>query len=173
MKKTALLLAVLALVGAACGDSDDTGAGDADEMAATTAAPITTTVAETTTTADSGIIPGADPNADAIVAAYSVAFDSVSDYAAKAPYIDDPSGLEDTVAKYLTTGESMGGIDVVVTAVDVNGDEADVTYDLLFNDNPTYSDLPGTAVRTAAGWQIPRSIFCALMSSARVGCPAE
>jgi hypothetical protein len=117
-------------------------------------------------------VAGEDADVDAIVTAYAVAFDSESDYAAKAPYIDDPSGLEDTVARYLTTGETMGGIDVLVTAVAVNGSEADVTYDLLFNGNPTYPDLSGSALLTDDGWKVPRGVFCSLMSSARVGCPS-
>lgn len=186
MKKAFLVTAVLALVAGACGGSADTGSADAGPaetvvttttttaVPTTTAPPSTTTAAPTTTTAPpSGITPGEDPDVDAIVTAYTVAFDSVSDYEAKVPYIDDPSGLEDTVADYQTTGETMGGVNVVVTDVVVSGEEADVTYDLLFNNNPTYPDLPGTAVLTDAGWQVPRAVFCALMSSARVGCPAE
>jgi hypothetical protein len=126
-----------------------------------------------TTEAPSGIVAGEDADVDAIVTAYSVAFDSTSDYPIKEPFIDDPAGLEETVGKYLTTGETMGGISVVVTEVVVSGEEAAVTYDLLFNGNPTYPNLPGTAVLTADGWKVPRQVFCGLMSSARVGCPAE
>ena len=107
------------------------------------------------------------------MAAYTIAFDSNSDYAAKAPHIVDSAGLEDTVAKYLSTGETMGGVGVLVTDVTVDGEVAAVVYDLLFNGNPTYPDLPGTAVLTADGWKVPRTVFCSLMSSARVGCPTE
>ncbi len=186
MKRSLLVLAAFALVAAACGGSEDAGSDDVVAVpttaVTTTAAPTTTTEAAattttaapaTTTTAAPSIVPGEDADVDAIVTAYTLAFDSTSDYESKAPYIDDPSGLEDTVAAYLTTGETMGGVGVVVTNVVVNGSEADVTYDLLFNNNPTYPDLPGTAVLTDAGWQVPRTVFCALMSSARVGCPAE
>lgn len=181
MKRLIVLLGALALVAAACGGSEDGGAGEpaADPTTTTaTQATVTTAAQVSTTTAPAdepagGIVAGEDPDVDAIVTAYTVAFDSTSEYPAKEPYIDDPSGLEDTVADYLTTGETMGGVGVVVTEVVVNGEEADVTYDLLFNDNPTYPDLPGTAVLTADGWKVPRSVFCALMSSARVGCPAD
>lgn len=175
MKKAVLVLAALALGAAACGGSADGGSDDAVAVTTTTAAPTTTTttVAPTTTTEAPGITPGEDAAVDAIVTAYTVAFDSTSDYEAKAPYIDDPRGLEDTVAGYLTTGDTMGGVRVVVTEVVINGEEADVTYDLYFNNNPTYPDLPGTAVLSDAGWQVPRTVFCALMSSARVGCPTE
>jgi hypothetical protein len=116
-------------------------------------------------------VPGEDPDVDAIVLAYQIAFDSVSDYETKAPYIDDPTGLEETVALYLITGETMGGVAVDIKEVIIDGETATLTYDLLFNDNPTYPDLTGRAVLTEVGWQVPRSTFCALMSSARVGCP--
>jgi len=139
----------------------------------TTEASTTTTTAapSTTTTKAAGIVEGEDPEVDAIVVAYTIALDSVSSYEDKAPYIEDPSGLEDTVAQYLATGESMGGIGVSVSAVVIDGETAVATYDLLFGGNPTYPDLSGPAVKTADGWKITRRAFCSLMSSARVGCP--
>jgi hypothetical protein len=185
------LVFILALVTAACGGgaelevAAETTATQPDAPATTTtvaptttttvAATTTTTVAPTTTTttAVDGIVPGEAADVDAIVLAYQVAFDSTSDFDTKAPYIDDPSGLEDTVAQYLLTGETMGGISVNVREVTVDGDSATLVYDLMFNDNPTYPDLAGRAVRTEAGWQVPRGAFCSLMSSARVGCPSE
>ena len=175
---------VLALVAAACGSDEaaDAGASATDTTVATTTTttttvPATTTTAApatTTTVADAdagGIVPGEDAEVDAVVLAYTIALDSVSTYDEKAPYIDDPSGLEDTVAQYLKTGESMGGIGVLPSAVAIDGDTAVVTYDLLFGGNPTYPDLSGDAVKTADGWKITRAGFCSLMSSARVGCP--
>ena len=172
IRRGLLVISVVALLAAACGGSADDAAS---EPAPTTTVASTTTAAPTTTTtaAPAPIVPGEDPDIDAIVNAYSVAFDSVSDYTAKAIHIDDPSGLEETVAGYLTTGETMGGVAVLVTAVVVDGSEAEVTYDLLFNENPTYPDLSGTAVLTDDGWKVPRPVFCSLMTSARVGCPAE
>jgi hypothetical protein len=175
----------LALVAAACG-SDGTSDGGANgaaaattttlEAATTTTAPATTTTtmaATTTTTAAAagGIVAGEDAEVDAVVVAYTIALDSVSPYEDKISYIDDPSGLEDTIAKYLETGQSMGGIGVLPTAVAIDGDTAVVTYDLLFGGNPTYPDLTGEAIKTADGWKITRAGFCSLMSSARVGCP--
>ncbi len=180
------LVLVITLLIAACGggSEDTTGTTDSPDATPTTTtsvAPSTTTTTTvvtttslaqtTTTTVSAGIVPGEDPDVDAIVEAYTIAYDSVSDYEAKAPYIEDPGGLEDTVAQYLTTGEGMGGIAVEVSAVEIDGESAVVTFDLLFNDNPTYPDLTGRAVLTEAGWQIPRSAFCSMMSSARVGCP--
>lgn len=177
-----LVILVLALVAAACGSdeaADSEGAATDTTVAATTTtvAPATTTTAPATTTTtttaalEGGIVAGEDAEVDAVVNAYTIALDSVSTYEEKAPYIDDPSGLEDTVAEYLKTGESMGGIGVLPSAVAIDGDTAVVTYDLLFGGNPTYPDLTGDAVKTADGWKITRAGFCSLMSSARVGCP--
>jgi hypothetical protein len=177
MKRLVLAVATLALIAVGCGESsgDDTTSNSepAATAAPTTAAPATTSPPPPTTTAPPAIVPGADADVDAIVEAFTIAFDSTSDYDAKAPYLVDPTGLEETVASYLTTGTSFGGIGVIVTAVVVNGDQADVTYDLAFNDNPAYPDQSGAAIRTDAGWQVPRDVFCGLMKSARVGCPAE
>lgn len=184
MHRFAGLVLVVTLLIAACGGGSDETTSTTDVPVAapattttvaptttTTVAPTTTLAPTTTTTVSAGIVPGEDPDVDAIVEAYTIAYDSVSDYETKAPYIEDPSGLEDTVAQYLTTGEGMGGITVEVSAVEIDGEAAVVTFDLLFNDNPTYPDLTGRAVLTEAGWQIPRSAFCSMMSSARVGCP--
>lgn len=185
MKRLTVLVVALALTSAACGGAADADVGEtttttaaattttkATTTTSTTEATTTTTAAPTTTTTEaSGIVEGADPEVDAIVVAYTIALDSVAPYEDKAPYIDDPDGLEDTVAQYLATGESMGGIGVAVSAVTIEGDTAKVTYDLLFGGNPTYPDLSGDAVKTADGWKITRAGFCSLMSSARVGCP--
>ncbi len=176
----------IALVAAACGGAE---VAEAPAETTTTAAPTTTTtaaptttttvaptttttVAETTTTEAAAIVPGEDPDVDAIVVAFQIAFDSESGYDIKAPYIEDSEGLESTVEAYLKTGTGMGGISVAVTAVSIEGDTAKVSYDLLFGGNPTYPNLSGTAVKTADGWKVPRKMFCSLMSSARVGCPS-
>jgi hypothetical protein len=172
------LLIIVVLV-AACGDAATPTAEPASPTTVATAPPTTsapttappTTSAQTTvapTTA--AIVPGEDADVDAIVTAFSVAFDSTSPYEEKAKYIDDPSGLESTVGRYLETGESFDGIEVLVTSVEIAGDEATVYYDLLFNGNPTYPDLDGKAVRTADGWKVPRGIFCGMMANARVPC---
>ena len=125
MKRFIVLVFAVSLLAAACGSGSETDAqGDTTVPApplttttteapapATTLPPTTTTTvaATTTTAAPTGIVPGEDPDVDAIVLAYQIAFDSLSDFETKAPYIDDPSGLEETVALYLVTGETMGG----------------------------------------------------------------
>lgn len=183
-----LLLAVLALGVSACGGaSEPLAPTTTDNVVTTTTSTTTTTVSPTTSTTESptttttrpaappvssSIVAGEDPDVDDIVLAFQIAFDSVSGFELKAAYIDDPTGLEGTVTKYLSTGDSMGGISVNPTDVVIEGDTATVTYDLLFGGNPTYPDLTGTAVKTSDGWKVPRSQFCSLMSSARVGCPS-
>jgi len=173
------LLAVVALV-AACG-SDTATTTTVEETTTTTFAETTTTarpettttatVETTTTAAAQPIVPGEDPDVDAIVAVYAVAFDSTTSFEEKATVLVDSAGLEDTVAAYATTGESVGGVTTEVSAVVIDGDTAEVTYTLMFAGNPTYPGLEGDAVRTEEGWKISRDMFCGIMASARVGCP--
>lgn len=179
LKRTILLLVVLAVMAAACSESD---AAESDTTAAppsttSTAAPATTTTtapATTTTAADAGgIVPGEDADVDAVVLTYEIVFSSETGYDEKAPYIDDPTGLEQTVADYQETGESMGGVALAPASVTINGDTADVKYDLLFGGTPTYPDLTGDAVLIDDTWKVTRVMFCAMMASARVGCPEE
>jgi len=108
---------------------------------------------------------------DAVVATYEIVFSSETGYEEKAPYLTDPSGLEETVAKYQETGESMGGIALSPTSVTIGDGTADVTHDLLFGGSPAYPDLNGDAVLIDGTWKVTRDMFCAMMSSARVGCP--
>ncbi len=163
--KTLAVLACISLLVAACGTGDG--------GSTTTQSEPTTTTAESTTTSTetSGIVPGENAEVDAIVAVYSVVFDSTTSFEEKSALIDDPAGLEDTVAAYEATGASVGGVTAEPTAVAVNGAMADVVYTLFFSGNPTYPDLDGTAVLTDDGWQVTREMFCSVMASARSACP--
>lgn len=190
MKTRIAALLVIPLAFAACGGSDlETAAQDeptttttepapetttstaAPETTTSTAAPetTTTTIAETTTTTEKVLT----EDELAITEAYAVAFNSESTFEQTAPYLVEPDGLEETVAGYQSTGTSMGGVSVEIDSIEITGDEAVVKYTLLFGGNPTYSDLTGSAIRTDAGWQISRDMFCGLMTSARVGCPDQ
>jgi hypothetical protein len=174
------LLVVLALLIAACGGetADNTTTSEAAattttaevEATTTTAAPQATTT--TTAAAQEGIVPGEDPDVDAIVEVYQVVFDSTTTFEEKAVFIDDPTGLEDTVATYTATGNSVGGVTAEPTAVTVAGDGADVVYTLFFSGNPTYPGQPGTAIRVDGQWKVTRDMFCGVMASARSACPA-
>jgi hypothetical protein len=173
MKKAVLALAAMSLVAGACGGSGDDEVATETTAATTTMAPTTTTT-EAAAAANEGevesFVPSGDPELDAVATAFLVAFDSTTDYEAKLPYVDDLSGLEDTVNRYMEQGESMGGVTVAVKDVVINGDSAEVTYDLMFNGRPTYPDLSSAAVLTADGWKVPRDSFCGMMASARVPC---
>jgi hypothetical protein len=174
LKRLTVLLAVALLV-ASCGDdgTEDAAATTVAPVATTAAPATTTTTAATTTTVseEMGIVPGLDPDVDAIVLAYAIAFSSETTYEEKAPYIVDPEGLEATVEDYMSTGTAMGGVDVVVRDVVITGDVAEVSYDLMLNDAPTYPDLTGDAELTAEGWKLSREMFCGVMASARAVCP--
>jgi hypothetical protein len=190
MRRLIVFGMVAALIAAACGSADeDANAAVATTTAAvpaatTTAAPATTTTAPATTTTEAlpatteapqiptvPVVPGEDEDVDAIVEAYSVVFDSATSYEEKVPYLVEPDGLEETVAEYTETGKAFGGVTLEAKEVGIAGDDALVIYDFLFGGNPAYPDQEGDAVRTDAGWQITREMFCSIMASARVGCP--
>jgi hypothetical protein len=186
VKPLIALSVALVLVATACGADAEPAAAPTTTAPAptttattappTTAPPTTTTVAPTTTEAEASvepaaIVPGEDADVDAVVEAYAIVFDSTTTYEEKVPYLVEPEGLEGTVADYAETGELFDGVSVEATGVSIEGDAAVISYSLLFGGNPTYTDLSGDAVRTDAGWQISRSMFCDLMKSARVGCP--
>lgn len=186
MRRNLFLVFTFAIIAAACsnGDSVESTSTSAAEPqttttvapaapASTTTAPATTTVPATTTTTTGGIVAGEDPDVDGVVLAYEIVFSSATTYDEKVPYLVDPTGLEETVATYQETGESMGGITLVPDAVTIDGEVAEVQYDLLFGGTPTYPDLSGDAVLSDGVWQVTREMFCGMMTSARVGCPTS
>jgi hypothetical protein len=168
MLRTTTLALLVGLTVAACSSSSS------DETTSTTTVVTTTTASATTTsaaTSPSPVVPGSDADADAIVEVYAVVFDSSTSFDAKAPFITDPAGLESTVDAYTAAGDAVGGIFLEVTAVGIDGDEAAVIYDLLFDSSPFQPDQTGSAVRTDAAWQVTRAYFCSIMQLARVTCP--
>lgn len=185
MKKLTVLVAVIAVFAVGCSSSDNaaetttthvettTSEASADETT-TTAAETTTTVAGTTTTAPAvetePVIPG-DPDHDQIVELFTVAFDGETTFEEKAPFIDDPDGLEGVVHQYESAAASVGGLALGVTHLGVADDEALVIYDLFFGESPFQIDQEGEAVRGAERWQVTRSYFCSIMALARVNCP--
>jgi len=185
MKRSVVLVALVAVLAAACGTAEDSTASETTTTVAatttvaptTTAAPTTTLPASTTTTTEaegietSPVVPGEDADVDAIVEAYVVVFDNTTSFEEKVPYLTDPDGLEETVAKYEVAGEEFGGIALQADRIGIDGADALVIYSFLFAGNPAYEDLEGDAVLTDAGWQITRDFFCTIMALARVGCP--
>ena len=123
--------------------------------------------------APAGTVEGEDPDVDAVVAAYRAVFDSSVPFDDKIPYLEDAESLSDTNAEYEKAAESFGGIALEPVAVVIEGDRAEVTYDVLFGGTVTYSNLSGDAVQIDGVWMVPRDRFCDFMASARVRCPSS
>lgn len=178
MRRIAILITALGLLATAC-SSDDGGSATTSSVPTTTQATTatTTTIATTTTTVaerditTAPVVPGADPDADAIVALFAVVFDSATTFDEKAPLIGDPTGLESAVAGYQAAGDAVGGISLEVTQTGVLDDRAAVVYDLLFGENPFQVDQTGEAIRVENTWVVSRDYFCSIVALARVACP--
>lgn len=104
--------------------------------------------------------------------AYRVVFDSRVPFDEKVPYLEDAEQLRDVFERYVNAAEMFGGIHLDPTAVEIDGDTAEVTYNVMFGEQAAYSDLTGDAVRIDGVWSVTRARFCAFMSSARVSCPS-
>lgn len=167
-RKATAVLTLLALAVAACGsDSEPTGGS------ATTAAVTTTTAAAETTAAPSttaAVEPTGDET-EAVLLAYRTVFDSRIPFEEKLPYLEDAAGLREVIDEYAESAENFGGISLDPIAVEINGDVAEVTYNVMFGERAVYTDLTGNAVRVDGAWTVTRERFCTFMSSARVSCP--
>ena len=109
---------------------------------------------------------------EAVETAYLTVFDSEVSFDEKLPYLEDAEQLRSTFESFADTAERFGGISLEPTSVVVDGDEAEVTYDVLFGGSAAYTDMSGDAVLRDGVWMVTRARFCAFMSSARVSCPS-
>lgn len=193
-----VLVALLAAVLGACGDDDD-DAGSADAASTTTAAETTSTAEETTTTgaaattegpattaaaptttaadgaetdAAAGGLDESDPDVAAVVGAFETVFDSEVPVAEKAPYLADADVLGPVLDRYTSTVAAFGGANIDVTGVTIDGDTAQVVFDVFVAGTSFAQDVEGTAERTADGWAIPRDYICGYLATAGVTCPA-
>ncbi|MEP1124480.1 MAG: iron-siderophore ABC transporter substrate-binding protein [Ilumatobacter sp.] len=141
----------------------EVGAADADTRA-------TTPEAAAEDTATEAVGEGGDDAATAAAGAWSTVFDSTIPFEEKSAFLEDPDALVDAVQAYADAGAGFGGIGLSPTAVAVDGETATVTYDVLFGENPAYSDQSGTIQLVDGVWTVSRDEFCAFMSSARVSC---
>ena len=123
--------------------------------------------------APAGIVDGEDPDVDAVVVAYRTVFDSEFPFDDKIPYLEDAESLRNTNTEYANAGEDLGGIALEPVTVMIEGDRAEVTYNVLFGGTVTYSDLSGDAVLIDGVWKVSRDRFCSFMASARVSCPSS
>ncbi|RPI10304.1 MAG: hypothetical protein EHM63_03340 [Actinobacteria bacterium] len=184
MTRTRIIGGVLALsLLTACGD--DGGSPSAEDSvpattgaAATTAAAASSSAASTTapvpaeTIAIPAIEPGADPEVDAVVAAYSAVFDSSVSFDDKAAFLQDAEMLHGTVDAYAEQGERFGGINVVPTSVTIVDQEAALIYDVYFGDTKQDSSLPGSVQKQGDVWTVTRVEFCNVMAAADTPCPS-
>ena len=105
-------------------------------------------------------------------AAWRVVFDSSADFADKAPHLQGSDALEDANSAYMQGASRFGGFKLEPTAVEIDGDTATVTYNVLFGDAVQYTDQTGTLTLIDGVWQVSRSEYCGFLASARTPCPS-
>ncbi|MDY7106422.1 MAG: iron-siderophore ABC transporter substrate-binding protein, partial [Actinomycetota bacterium] len=110
------------------------------------------------------------PDEQAVADAYQTVFDSATTQEEKAAFLPAAAELAPTIEQYGAMAEGMGGIEMVVKAVTIDGATASVTYDVLIGGSAAYTDLEGTAVDEGGTWTVTRDEFCGFMSSARTPC---
>lgn len=172
-RKAAAVLTFMALAAAACNSaSEPTGGPVATEAPPTTA--VTTTTAAAANEADT-MTAEAEQSGDEseVLLAYRTVFDSRIPFEEKLPYLENAGELREVVEEYAETAENFGGISLDPTAVEIDGDLAEVTYNVMFGERAVYTDLTGNAVRVDGAWTVTRERFCTFMSSARVSCPTS
>ena len=102
--------------------------------------------------------------------AWALVFDSTVEFSEKVPHLEDAASLESSNAAYSAAGEGLGGISLEPTAVEINGDQATVTYNVLFGGTPAYTDLTGEIQRVNGTWTVSREAYCGFLASARTPC---
>lgn len=155
----AVTLSALVLL-AGCG-------GETGETEPAASPPATTAAAPTSESTDAA----ADPDEQAVRTAWSTVFDSSVPVADKLEHLAEPDLAEPVLAAYATAGEQVGGISLEPTAVAIDGETAEVTYDVLFGGTAAYSDQTGTVERSGDTWVVGTEQFCSFMASARTPCP--
>ena len=102
--------------------------------------------------------------------AWAVVFNSTAEFAEKVPHLEDAASLEASNAAYAAAGEGLGGISLEPTAVEIDGDAATVTYNVLFGEAAAYTDLAGEIQRVDGTWTVSREVYCGFLASARTPC---
>jgi hypothetical protein len=171
----ALALVPLALLVACGGDdggedtaSDATGS-DATEQEAPAEEPAEDRAAGYAAEGGGGV-DLSDPDVAAVAEAWTTVFDSTVPAEDKAPFLEDPAGVADTLAAYAATGETLQGITLEPTGVTVDGDTATVTYDILFAGTSMYQDQTGTVTDMDGTWKVTTEQLCSFMETARTPC---
>ena len=102
--------------------------------------------------------------------AWAVVFNSTVEFAEKAPHLEDAASLESSNAAYAAAGEGLGGISLEPTGVEIDGDAATITYNVLFGDAAAYEDLTGEIQQVDGIWTVSREVYCGFLASARTPC---
>ena len=149
-----------------------TASAPADDASATASAPAdeASATAPADDTGADDAAPAPTEAEQAVMDAWAVVFDSEADYGDKVPHLENAAQLESTVVAYADTGKSFGGVSLEPTAVAIDGDVANVTYNVLFGGSAAYSDLSGEMQLVEGIWVVSRDTFCGFMSSARTPC---
>lgn len=150
-----------------------TAAADGDPSTVVpSAAALDGAAGETADGAEAGAGSSDDEAAAAAIEAWALVFDSSADFGDKAPHLEDSGFLASSNASYAAAGESMGGISLDPTgaAIDDDGDTATITYDVLFGEQPAYTDLTGTIGLVDGVWVVGREEYCGFLASARTPC---
>jgi iron complex transport system substrate-binding protein len=125
-----------------------------------------------TTETDDDPAAALDGDQQAAADAWTAVFDSSVAFDDKAAHLEDADALAATIDAYAQAGSAMGGITLDPTAVEVDGDTATITYDVLFGGTAAYTDQTGTMTLVDGLWVVSRDEFCGFMASARNACPA-
>ncbi len=102
--------------------------------------------------------------------AWAVVFDSALDFSQKAPHLEGSASLEASNAGYVAAAEGVGGITLEPTGVEIDGDAATITYNVLFGGVAAYEDLTGEIQRVDGTWTVSREAYCGFLASARAPC---
>ena len=102
--------------------------------------------------------------------AWALVFDSTVEFSEKVPHLEDAASLESSNAAYSAAGEGLGGISLEPTAAEINGDEASITYNVLFGGTAAYEDLTGEIQQVDGTWTVSREAYCGFLASARTPC---
>lgn len=153
----ALCAGAFLIVGVAAGcDSDSSDSGSAS---ASTAAAGSESAAS-----ESSAAGGADAaTTEEITDAYVVFFNGQTPPAQRAELIENGEAFA-PVLQGLTQNPQSMQTTVAVKGVTVDGDQADVNYDLLMQGNPVMPDQTGQAVLVDGTWKVSADTFCALMA---------
>ena len=157
------LVAVGALVLAACGDDS----GDSSSESDTTT---TTEVDETTTTTAAEAAGELTGEEAAAAEAVATLFDSSLPFDEKVTLVEGGEAHRATHDAYVVAADAVGGITVQPTAVDIEWDTASVTYDLSFAGTTQYEGLTKELVRSGDGWVISTDEFCGFTAQAGAPC---